>query len=145
MKKIISLVLAIVLLTTSVSMLQSCNESAPNNPYDYTPFDLGNLMDEFTSNPTKIQKEYVGEWCSIGWYKVSAVISEEHFALYSSSARVYIDCWVKSDDAKDKLHNLNIGDTVQVYGKVTQIYSNASSAWDISIEVYHIGRLGPLT
>ena len=132
MKKIISSILVIVLLVGSVCILQSCGN--PEIPDDFKPLNLSGLSDEYKSNSLRVEEKYVDEWCEIVC-TVNEIVSEKHFTMFSTSQRVYIDCWVKNNDLKDVLLDLNKGDEIIVYGIVTKMYSSASISWDVNIHI----------
>lgn len=93
-------------------------------PIEYKAVSVDEMMKMLDSNAMKASETYKGQYLEItgklnvidsnGKY-ISLVPSEESFAIMG------VQCYIKSDDQKNKVMDMEIGDIITLKGKITDV------------------------
>lgn len=97
---------------------------ATEKPIEYTTYDVSELLDDLDSNAMKAENKYQDQYVEItgklsnidsdGKY-ISLVPVDDEFVI------IGVQCYIKSDEQKDKVMEMSTGDTVTLRGQVTDI------------------------
>lgn len=102
---------------------------------EYTHYDVSEMMDDLNGNAMKAQSKYKGQYIEITG-KLSTIDSDGKYISVTRSddewAILGVQCSIKSDDQKNQIMEMSIGDTVTIRGKCTDVGEVLGYYLDIS-------------
>lgn len=111
-------------ITKDVKPTKKPKEKPTEKPIEYTKYDVSEMLDDLDSNAMKAEKKYQDQYVEItgrlsnidsdGKY-ISLEPSNDEFTL------INVQCFMKSDEQKEKVMEMSKGDTVTIKGKVKSI------------------------
>ena len=90
----------------------------------YKAYDVDTLMDDLDDNAMKAAELYDNQYVELTGTLAVIDSSGSYISvhpLYDDYAIVGVTCYIKSDEQKQKIMNMSIGDTVVVKGKITDV------------------------
>ena len=131
MKRIIALVLCIF----TILSLASCGN---NKNRDYVPLDLSAIEEEYDENAPRAKEKYIGSYVEVTG-NLAAINTYTNITIHMPDdscigGRRVIICKIKDKDAKEKVKELSVNETITVRGKITKLFG----LWDCHIDVYEI-------
>ncbi|MDD3002035.1 MAG: hypothetical protein PHF29_09810 [Candidatus Riflebacteria bacterium] len=91
---------------------------------EYTTYEVGELLDDLNNNALKAESKYSEQYVELsgelsnidsdGKY-ISITPSDEEFAI------IGVQCYLMSDEQKDKVMEMSKGDVITVRGKITSV------------------------
>ncbi len=123
--------------TKEADSVQTQNESADKaekkqakkakpKKIEYHAYDCTQLFDELKANAMKAEKDHQDEYVEVTGY-LGTIDSDGGYIGLGASEDNYdymfqsIQCYMKTDEQKEKVMNLTKGDPITVRGKITQI------------------------
>lgn len=138
----------VLMLCSLILCLSACGTNNQENvlPSDitYTTTSLKEMYQVFSQNRARYEAEYLDKYLSITG-EVKFIASENYFSIteysYNYSGQKtgyygYATAQVKSDELKNTVLSLNIGDTVTIMGKVVGF--SYTTSCDVKMDVYEI-------
>lgn len=120
---------------------QNTDSSAPEKEQviEYKAYDVDTLMDDLDGNAMKAAELYDDQYVALTG-ELAVIDSGGSYIsvhpLYDEFAFIGVQCYIKSDEQKQKITNMSIGDTVVVKGKITDVGEVMGYSLDIdSIKV----------
>ena len=91
---------------------------------EYTEYTVNKLISDLEKNAAKAQDKYEGKYVELTG-ELSVIDSDgKYIALHSDDTiftLVNVQCYIKGDEQLDKVKEMEIGDTVTVKGKITDV------------------------
>ena len=116
---------------------------------NYTTVSVSQMMEELNSNAMKAQQTYEKQFVEITGRLNNVDASGKYISLVSSDdefAIIGVQCYMKNDEQKAKVMNMNIGDEVTLRGKCTTVGEVFGYSLDIdSIDGYNASSAGETT
>ena len=91
---------------------------------EYTEYTVNKLISDLEKNAAKAQDKYEGKYVELTG-ELSVIDSDgKYIALHSDDiifTLANVQCYIKGDEQLDKVKEMEIGDTVTVKGKITDV------------------------
>lgn len=126
--------------TTESSVTSDVNqpESTPEPEITYTPYEVGQLIDELNENALKAADKHKGEYVELTG-KLSVVDSSGKYISIDRTDEISfledIQCYITTDEQKSVVMELSKGDIVIVKGKIKNVGEVLGYSLDID-EIY---------
>lgn len=128
-KRLWFIALVVVCIIAAVSAGNSGNnsdtdtEKTPENAtIIYEDCTVSQLIDALEENAFNAKNTYEGKYFRVTGKLKNIDASGEYFSLGSGDFEIYsVQCFLKNDEQKSRLANMNIEDTVTVKGKITDV------------------------
>ena len=105
----------------------------------YTPYDMSELMNDLDQNPLNAADKYQNQLVELagklnvidssGQY-ISVVPSNDPYAILG------VQCFIKTEEQKEAVKGLSIGDTITVKGEITEV----GEVIGYSLDIDEIGK-----
>ena len=99
-------------------------EKAAAEANKYVEADIDNLLNDAQNNAAKANKDYKGKFVKIVGGAVFNIESNARYIAIEGSdpyTLIHVQCYPKNNQVKDAMINLSKGQTVTVYGKITDV------------------------
>jgi len=102
----------------------SVTKQSDKKEIEYTEYSVAQMISDLEENALKAENTYKNKYVKItgeltnidsGGKYISLYADNDSFSLHS------VQCYIKSDEQKNAVMNMSIGDTITVKGKVTDI------------------------
>ena len=102
---------------------KEAEEKAAAEANKYAEADINVLIDEAQNNAAKANKNYKGKFVKIVGGTLDHVESDGDYILVSNGdmTLLHVQCYPKNKEVKEQILNLNNGQRVTVYGKITDV------------------------
>lgn len=91
---------------------------------EYTAYTVNKLISDLEKNAAKAQDKYEGKYVELTG-ELSVIDSDGKYIALHSDDIIFtladVQCYIKSDEQLDKVKEMEIGDTVTVKGKITDV------------------------
>ena len=102
----------------------SSSKQVQEAPKSYAEADIDVLLNDAKNNAAKANKDYKGKYVKIVNGDVFNIESNAKYISIEGSdpyTLIHVQCYPKNDQVKDAMINLSKGQTVTVYGKITDV------------------------
>lgn len=112
--------------STSVSqqLEQAQNKKSQETPKNYAEADINVLISDAKNNAAKANKDYTGKYVKIVNGRVSNIDSDADYVSLKGGDQftlLNVQCYAKDQKTKDAIINLSTGQSVAIYGKITDV------------------------
>ena len=91
---------------------------------EYTEYTVNKLISDLEKNAAKAQDKYEGKYVELTG-ELSVIDSDGKYIALHSDENIFtladVQCYIKGDEQLDKVKEMEIGDTVTVKGKITDV------------------------
>lgn len=91
---------------------------------EYTEYTVNKLIGDLEKNAAKAQDKYEGKYVELTG-ELSVIDSDGKYIALHSDDTIFtladVQCYIKGDEQLDKVKEMEIGDTVTVKGKITDV------------------------
>jgi len=102
----------------------SDTSAAKEDAIVYTPYDVTTLVNDLKSNALNASEKYKGQYVALTGCLDVIDSSGKYIRIVPSNdpwAITGVQCYIKTDEQKNTVATLSIGDTVLVKGKITDV------------------------
>lgn len=97
---------------------------AEQQKIEYTAYTVNKLISDLEKNAAKAQDKYEGKYVELTG-ELSVIDSDGKYIALHSDDIIFtladVQCYIKGDEQLDKVKEMEIGDTVTVKGKITDV------------------------
>ena len=99
-------------------------EEEPEVVIEYTPYDVGDMVDELNNNALRAEEKYQDQYVEITG-RLNVIDSDGKYISLEdkndSFSLLGVQCYIKNDEQKAQVIEMNIGDIVTVRGQINSI------------------------
>lgn len=102
----------------------TAKNSADEKNIEYTKYDVSELMDDLETNALKASDKYKGQYVEITGKLYNIDSSGKYIDLCPTNddfSIIGVQCYIKNNEQKEKIKEMEIGQTVTLKGKITDV------------------------
>lgn len=103
---------------------QAENDTKQEEVVEYTAYTVDDMMNELDQNAMSASEKYKGQYVEISG-RLGAIDSDgKYISVLPANdewAIIGVSCYLKSDEQKEVVKTLSVGDTLTVRGKITEV------------------------
>lgn len=112
------------------------SKEEPKEEITYTTYTVSQMMNDLETNALKAEKTYKNQYVEITGRLGTVDSSGKYIALYPEDnewALIGVQCYIKTDEQKEKVAEMATGDIITLKGKITSVGEVIGYSLDIDV------------